>query len=257
MTSSTDLVPPGRLGVLLRRSRVASGREPAELAAAAGVSVAELDDLERGRHPLDPALLERLVSAYGIDGGGLVPSRTGLVIDLEDGRIAAARSEVSLEVGAEPDAVLVRYLALVYRLRDLPVGTALDFRDVDLDVLARALTLDTREIDHRLRRLVDEGADISRDQRRLGRQFLVPLAGVVVAATTAGALVLVAVSGSEPSPPPVERVATAVAPEIGDAAIEVGATPQRDVPTEIGPGGAVERNPTLGDAAPPGPEPGS
>lgn len=240
MTSSTDLVPAGRLGVLLRRSRVASGRDPVELAAAAGVSPAALADLEQGRHPLDRDLLERLVAAYGLDGDGLLPTRTELVIDLEHGRIAASRSELRLDTGAAPEAVLVRYLALVYRLRDLPVGTPLAFREVDVDVLARALALDARHVEHRLGRLVDEGVDVSRDQRRLGRQFLIPLAGVIVAATTAGALVLVAASGSEPDPAP-ERVATVVETEIGDATIEIG-----DTAVDIGPGGAVEVNPTPG-----------
>lgn len=238
MAPTTTLVPPRRLGSLLRQARVASGRELADLSAVAGLSVVELDDVERGRRSLDEPTLTALVDAYGVDGAGLVPIRSQLVIDLDEGRIAVDQADVGVDPAHGPDAVLIRYLALVYRLRSMPLGTAVPLRDVDLDVLSTALSLPADDVESRLQRLMRRGSEVEADQRRIRRQLLLPLVGVVIAATGVGTLVLV--SDEAPAPGPVAVPSSdAGAARIATAAIEEPV----EIVTDIGNGGAVETNP--------------
>ncbi len=261
MSTTTRLVPPRRLGTLLRQARVASGLELAELAGDSELSLVELDDIEHGRGDLDAVSLTELTRLYGVDDSGLVPDRTQLIIDLDEGRIAVSPVDVDVDVdvASGPDAILTRYLALVYRLRDLPVGTPLRLRDVDLDVLSSALAVEAVEVEHRLRRLIDDESEVARDQRRIRRQLVIPLAGVVIAATSIGTLVLVT-QGDIARPP--DAVATVVGTGsvgVGDAAVAeaVIASPElgggaavtdnvagpADVETDIGIGGVVIENP--------------
>lgn len=225
MTPTTSLVPPRRLGALLREARVAAGRELVELGPVCGLSVVELDDVEHGRRPLDEATLGALVEAYGVSGAGVVPARSQLVIDLDEGRIAVNRTDIDVDPAYGPDAVLTRYLALVYRLREMPLGTPLQLRDIDIEVLSTALSLAADDVDTRLHRLMGSGSDVADDQRRIRRQLLLPLVGVVIAATGLGTLVLVADRGAPPET------------GIGTPAIE-----ESVVVTDLGAGGAVEFN---------------
>lgn len=232
MAPTTTLVPPRRLGTLLRQAREASGRELTDLTVRSRLSVVELDDIEHGRRQLDEATMQALVEAYGIDASSLVPARSQLTIDLDDGRVAIEKSDIDVDASYGADAVLIRYLALVYRLRDLPLGTRLPLRDIDIEVLSGALSLGSGDVESRLYRLMSAGSDIAADQRRIRRQLLMPLVGVIVAATGVGTLVLVA---GEPNTPPE-----------GPDVVEVGAVGiEQDfsVPTNLGTGGAVEINP--------------
>lgn len=243
MAPTTSLVPPRRLGALLRQARVTAGWELTELTAPCGLSVVELEDVEHGRRPLDEATLDALVAAYGIEGAGLVPSRSQLVIDLDEGRISVNHTDIDVDSSSGPDAVLTRYLALVHRLRDLPLGSPLPLRDVDIAVLSAALTLSTEEAESRLHRLLDTRSDIERDQRRIRRQLLLPLVGVVIAATGVGTLVLVA-RGEDVTPSPAAQSVELGPARIATAAIEEVPAPEGDgIPTDIGNGGAVEVNP--------------
>lgn len=238
MAPTTSLVPPRRLGALLRAARETAGRELTDLTSGAGLSVVELDDIEHGRRRLDEATLEALVGAYGIEGADLVPARSQLLIDLDEGRISVHRADVDVDPSLGPDAVLTRYLALVYRLRSMPLGTRLPLRDVDLDVLSTSLLLDTDDIETRLHRLMDGQTHVQRDQARIRRQLLLPLVGVVIAVTGVGTLVLVADESDQPASPAVESV------DIGPARIASPAVEEAPVvETDIGNGGAVETNP--------------
>ena len=236
MTPTTCLVPPLRLGALLRQARLAAGRELGELTTASGLTVVELDDVEHGRRELDESTLAALVDSYGIPGAGLVPERSELVIDLDEGRIAVNRADVDVDPARGPDAILTRYLALVYRLREMPLGTPLQLRDVDIDVLSIALSMATDDVDSRLNRLMGSRADVAHDQRRIRRQLLLPLAGVVIAATSAGTLMLVADRGAPPAP------ALNVSTDLGAARIATPAVEEVQVETDLGAGGAVEWN---------------
>lgn len=236
MAPTTSLIPPRRLGSLLREARASQGRSLTDLTTASGLSLVELDDIEHGRRDLDETTLGALITAYGVEGADLVPARAQLVIDLDDGRIAVNRTDVDVDPASGPDAVLTRYLALVYRLRDLPPGTRIPLREIDVDVLATALSLPAEDITTRLERLVDSESAVERDQQRIRRQLLLPLVGVVIAATTVGTLVLVADAGETPPPAPAAETGSA---RIATPAIEEAGA----VETDIGNGGAIEVNP--------------
>lgn len=237
MTPTTSLVPPRRLGALLRDARETAGWELTDLTAGTGLSVVELDDIEHGRRRLDEATLAALVGAYGIEGAGLVPARSQLVIDLDEGRISVHHAEVDVDTSHGPDAVLTRYLALVYRLRSMRLGTPLPLRDVDLEVLSASLLLDADDIETRLRRLMDGQTQVERDQARIRRQLLLPLVGIVIAAAGVGTLVLVADETDRPASPTAEVDVGAA--QIASPAIEEAPVVEAD----IGNGGAVETNP--------------
>jgi transcriptional regulator with XRE-family HTH domain len=230
MAPTTSLVPPRRLGALLRNARQGAGQELRELTVSSGLSVVELDDIEHGRRDLDEATLTALLASYGVDDATLVPARSQLVIDLDEGRIAVNHDGVEVDSSYGPDAILTRYLSLVYRLRELPVGSSLPLRDVDIDVLSTSLSLASLDVEHRLERLIGSTEDVIADQRRIRRQLVLPLVGVVIAATAVGTLLLVAHS-DDPAP----------APDV-DTAIATAAIQERPVPTDLGNGGAVELN---------------
>ena len=255
-TDLTTLVPPRRLGALLRQARVAAGLDLEALAARTELTVVDLDDLEQGRRVVDDQLLEELVRLYGVADAGLMPARARLVIDLDENHIAIDQADIGVGGISGPDAVLARYLALVYRLRDLPLGMAIPLRDVDLEVLSVSLQIDAGEVETRLKRLMVEEDEVARDQKRIRRRLLLPLVGVVIAASSAGVLVLVA--EVEPSPEPASppagvsvdtslpevstgavAVAGAVTTDLGNGAVVVSAT---DVGADIGGGAAVVEN---------------
>jgi len=238
------LVPPRRLGSLLRQARVAGSVELEELVSRGEFGLIDLEDIEHGRRSIDDATLARLLTLYGIEDAGLLPDRARLVIDLDAGRIAVDQVDIMVGDETDADAVLTRYLALVYRLRDLPVGTPVPLRDVDLDVLSTALKIASADVGLRLERLMRQETIVRKDQRRLRRRLLVPVAGVVVAATAVGVLVLVSQIGGESGPVGTDTQTTQVTTDLGSGAAVVG-NPVADVVTDIGSGGAVEINPAL------------
>lgn len=256
--ASTTLVPPRRLGALLRRARQAAGLELTDLVAESTLSLVELEDVEQGRRRLDSTQLEALLDLYGVEPTGLLPERARLVIDLDEGRISVDQTGVDVAEERGPDAILARYLALVYRLRGLDIGTPIPLRDVDVELLATALVLDGSEVERRLQRLIEEESTVADAQRRIRRQFLVPLAGVVIGATAAGTVILVAEDDAPGAPDAVTTVVDEGLPRLADAAIvespggtatglgpggTVEGDPGPAVATDLGVGGAVERNP--------------
>jgi hypothetical protein len=185
------------LGSLLRESRVAAGEELADVAARSGhLTAVDLDELEQGARAVDDEMLAEVVDIYGVDGIDLVPQRSRLLIDLDEGLISVDTTQIVVEGPAEPDAVLVRYLALVHRLRGQAVGTKLKIRELDVGVLATALELDDNEIERRLHQLMGDREAVRVSERGLRRRLLVPMAGVVVAVTAVGVLLLVADDGT-------------------------------------------------------------
>lgn len=239
------LVPPRRLGSLLRQARLAAGSGLDEVAAKSEFGVVDLDDIEHGRRPVDDATVAALLSLYGIEDTGLLPARSRLVIDLDAGQIAVDQVDISVGGSADADSVLARYLALVYRLRDLPLGTQLRLRDVDLDVLSTALAIDATEVESRLQQLMRDKSVVHRDQRRLRRRMLVPLAGVVVAATAVGVLVLVSQSNDN-TPVVTDTPTTLVATDLGSGGAVVDNPGTSAVSTDLGSGAAVETNTSTG-----------
>ncbi len=245
VTETGTMVPPRRLGALLRNARVAAGLELEQLASRTDLTTVDLDDLEHGRRLVDDALLESLIELYGVQGVGLLPARSQLVIDLDEGRIAVDQAELEVGELTGPDAVLARYLALVYQLRELRVGTPIHLRDVDLKVLGTALELAADDVELRLRRLMADEDTIAHDQKRIRRRMLIPLVGVVVAACSSGVILLVAESNEVESPDPAPAETAAELAETSGGEIATPTVATAVVETDLGNGAAVAEAPVI------------
>jgi hypothetical protein len=170
------LVPPRRLGELLRAHRDAAGRTIADVAGTSGgrLTVRDVRRLER-TGVIPDAGLAAVTAAYDIDPGRLVPTRTAVEIAVDGRWVSADRLEAPwrIDVGddADPaDAVLLRFLALVYALRDREPGNELVLRRADLSALGSRLGGDAEEIAHLAdavaRRRPDELRRLTAEARR-------------------------------------------------------------------------------------------
>lgn len=217
------LVPPKRLGTLLAQARLAGGFSLVEASDALGerFSSVQLLEVETGRRPvLDPDLVT-LTELYGIATTDLIPDRSQLVIDLDEGLLGVGERQVQLGVETPGrDDVLAQYLAMVYAMRDLRPGSQVPLRTPDMEVLATALSTPPDQLEDELRRMMADAGVVEPRLQRLRGRVLIPAIGVVVAATTAGMLLLV--SNTSDATPASEDPAAAVVvdTEIGDAVVQ-------------------------------------
>jgi hypothetical protein len=230
------LVPPVRLGRILNGARVEAGESIDGLVARCGYAYDSdfFELVEAGEAPLDEPTVRWLAALYDMRVEHLVPQRARLVIDLNEGSVAMGpRFEQLIDV--HPDDVLAKYLALVMELRAITPGAPMKIRDLDLDVLATALTIKPRDVQRRLHTLMrGDREPLNGARRRLRSRLVVPMAGILVACTAVGALLFErAGDSSEPasSGPSSSEPATGVAADqpanaptevqIGDAAVLV------------------------------------
>lgn len=95
----------------------------------------------------------------------------------------------------ETTNALVRYLALVAELRGVPEQSRFRIRSADVEVLGRAFDIAPRDIRRRLKELqTDSRVLVAR--RTLRGSVLLPAAGLLLAATAIGGLVLVDVGAA-------------------------------------------------------------
>ena len=221
------LVPPVRLARLLGEARVASGESLDDLVRRSGLAFEEefFADVESGRASLDEPLVRWLAELYGVQAGAIVPARSQLIIDLNEGHVAVGDTNVDLE-DRDPAHILTNYLALVYSLRGLPVGTPIPLRQVDLSALSEALRLAPREVSSALGHMMISRTDHVRDHARsLRRRLVVPVAGILVGLTAVGGLLLVRSEGAgsaHPVAPSSASTVTAAAEipvQIGEAVV--------------------------------------
>ena len=233
------VVPARRLAQLLAEARRHHDESLATLAERSGgaFDASDLLALEGGTHPLDDETVRRAVELYRIDPGVLAPERSRLVIDLDEGRLRAGPHEQPL-TAPTADEVLATYLSLVYTMRHAAPGTPLPLRDADISVLSRVLELTSTDVEHRLVDLMaDPDPELAVRHRWLRRRVLVPAAGVLVAVTALGSLVLIDGGADEPAVPPVVTTAVAVA-ETPDVSLIPPISVTRDPVTgEVGPTG--------------------
>jgi len=198
-----SLVPPARFGRLLMEHRWSRSIGLGTLAALTlgRFDSAELAAVEAGRRTLTDDDLVLLSGLYGIHTEPAVhPRRTRLSVDVDTGVMGIGPHRRLLEPGTLADDVLVRYLGLVIALRGAVVGTPIPLRHDDIGVLADALWTEPEQIEDRLALLMTNPRDrVGRRVRRLCRRTVVPEAGILVAATGEGLLVLDN-SGERPDP---------------------------------------------------------
>ena len=245
---SAGLVPAARFGSALARSRAQSGVSLDEMAT--GVPALSADDLaraEQGQLLLDDERIALIASAYGLDHSQLVPARAELVIDLDMGELSLGKSTARMPRWRRgPDQLLIRYMGLVYALRDLPPGTPVPMRDADLATLSDALAWSEDEIGARLEGLqLDPDKLVSARTAGLRRRIAVPAAGILVGMTALGTLVMVTQDPAEPDP-----VAAGVpAVEVGSGrSLELGpATSLVRPEVELGSASSLVRHTPLGE----------
>jgi transcriptional regulator with XRE-family HTH domain len=233
MTKRTDphwehagLAPPRRLGTLLAQARVASGTSLEELAASSTEwTVARLEAVERGGVEFDDHQLAGVAGLYGVDVATIVPPRSKLIVDLDEGilRVDGRRSATEVGDGADRHEVLARYLALVYSMRQVQPGTEITLRVADLDVLGTCLRVGRQTLVADLESLISNPDDLVGWRLRLLRKkVLVPAAGILISFCGAAALILAPGEPATASPTPahVESTTTASAASIGTAAVQ-------------------------------------
>ena len=218
-TSPTTLVPRHRFGRLLRARREELGLATLDLAARSDgrYEARRLDGIERGVVALDDAEIDELCGLYGVARGALVPARTDLIIDLDD-RILQVGERRSRIVPEDPDGLLQRYVALVYRLRGVEIGNIVSFRREDVLTLAVAFDTVEDDIEQRLGLILDQPEAIRRHHGRIRNRLVVPAAGILVAATGLGSLVMVRSEPAAASEAEGHDASPAVT-DIGDAVV--------------------------------------
>jgi hypothetical protein len=222
-----------RLGRLLGAARQTSGETLDDLVRRCGLAY-EADffaGIEAGEVALDESLVRWLAQVYGVESGVLVPARARLIIDLDEGHVAIGEQRIEFDA-ADPDAILRNYLALLYLLRGLPVGTPIPLRNADLGVLSDALRVPVRDVSLSLGKMMSAHTDVVREHARgLHRRLVVPVAGILVGFTAVGGLLLVRSDG-----------AGAAGDAPGSTAPEVGAAV--GVPVAVGDAVVLERSST-------------
>ena len=193
VSPATTLVPPNRLAELLTSTRLAAGIDIREIEerAAGRFSVGELQLIETGGLTLTDEDLRAIAVLYGVDLSGIAPSRAVLEIDRAEGRLVVADSQQRFLPGDDDRQIMLRYLALVYRLRDQTPGLLLPARVGDLDILAQVFGTDPDRVSHELQRLmVGSSKEIRSLHRSHRRRVAIPAIGILVALTAAGGLLL-------------------------------------------------------------------
>ena len=247
------LVPPGRLGTLLSRVRSDRGLTLEEVASSTKgrLSLAGLAAIERGVAPLDDDALRLLSDLYELDTVSLVPTRSQLILDLNEGYLAVDDRRSALpRRSPSRDDVLVRYLSMVYSMRGLEPGTHITLRVEDLDVLGMAFHEGTPTLATDLEALMVHSGDLVRRRLRLlDRRILIPAAGVLVACFAAGSLLLIDRSDPAPSPAAPSPSAIVVTPPRVVTDIGTPLTQERSSTDGAGTGSAaVTADPAAGDA---------
>ena len=220
-----SLIPPRRLGAALSEARADRGLTLEELAARSDgrFTLSMLASIERGSREVSDDDARALAGIYALDATSLVPPRSKLVIDLDEGLLAIddRRTQLSRSAPAR-DEVLSRYLTMVYSMRCQEPGTPLTLRVDDLEVLGRVMRVGSRMLEADLDALMSNPGDlIGWRLRVLRRRVLIPAAGVLVASLGVGALVLV--QGQQPANADVSDAPTAqpsTGVQIGSAVVQ-------------------------------------
>jgi transcriptional regulator with XRE-family HTH domain len=190
-TPSEIAVPPVRLAALLISARSASGYslDDLEIATKGRFSHLELAQIEAAVRPVTDDDIRYLAKVYGLDLTQVGPPRTVLTIDRSIGTVAVGEDATKGE--NDERSILVRYLALVYKLRTIEPGSVFHPRDEDVAVLAEALERTVNEIEVHLWNLMNHAKPELRAQHAaLRRRSLFPTLGTLFARTSRGGLVM-------------------------------------------------------------------
>lgn len=156
--------------------------------------------LERGAVAVVDHDIQAVAALYGVDLAQSVRGQAELIIDRSEGKLAIGDSRGRFAPNDDDRDIMIRYLSLVYRLRNSAPGQVLPARNGDLEVLAQVFSSTPEEVRLALEDLMLHHAPALRETHRiLRRRVAIPAIGVLVALTAVGGLVLM--SRSEPASP--------------------------------------------------------
>ena len=203
-TIDLSLVPPHRLGRLLAEARDRQGIDlkTIEASSKGQFALSELIAIETGNWLVHDDELGRLSVLYGIAVGELVPSRSRLVIDLEEGNIRIGKDRKRFTPDASPRHVMLRYLALISALRESQ-HQQLSLRDDDLYSLGTALRVGPGHVRRELIHLMSASTkEVQVLSQSFARRLAIPSLGLLVALTSVGGLLLVKAHDGRPNGSP-------------------------------------------------------
>lgn len=192
MASNLGLVPQKRLGILLAERRELYGYSVADMArrSMGRFTETDLEAIESGLVTLDDVAIEALSLLYEFNSTPPTQQRSKLIIaDDEDFPVPIGPDSFGDEIVT---SVLQRYVALLYLLRNEPVGESLPLRGDDVTMLADAFGRTDDSVAVELTRIMDDDVEILGEMaERMRRRLVVPAAGLLVGPTPAGMLILV------------------------------------------------------------------
>jgi transcriptional regulator with XRE-family HTH domain len=162
------LLPPHRLGSMLRAQRKHAHVSAPAAARAAGIEISTLKQIESGRTTPDATVLAALLNCYHVTAAEFVPPRAALETTTSE---------------ATSDEILRGYVDAIRKWRESGRKDKLNFRANDLLTLGQALSTDPDEIERRLTALT--GCS-SAEARLLRKWFLAALVTIPVASGVIG-----------------------------------------------------------------------
>lgn len=223
--TATLLVPPRRFGELLVQRRAEMGRSPLEVEQLANgrFSAGDLVMFETGVVSPTDEQLRHLAVVYGLDLASITPQRAVLELDRAEGIVQIGAESERFDPREDDREILLRYLAIVYRMRSINPGSSIPSRVDDLATLALVFSTTPDAVRAALDSLMlNDRVELRRRHQELKRRVIVPGLGVLVALTSVGGLLLVrktgGTAGAMPTPTKVAGV------EIGSALVIERAT---------------------------------
>ena len=206
------LVPPARLASLLVGARTQSGVELAalEFAAKGRFSIGDLRQIEAGSVALSDNELRAIARLYNIDLATIAPGRSTLEIDRSEGLLIVGGTTKKFLPDDDDRKIMLRYLALVYKMRDTKPGTPIGPRDNDLSLLASVFGCTESDIRVQFEHLTTSAVrEIESMHGTLGWRKILPGIGVLVALTGVGALLLTQTNHHAPLRPSTNSIVRA------------------------------------------------
>lgn len=221
------VVPPHRLGELLCEARLKQGLSLDAAASELGPdwSALTLLEVETGYRSLPDQDLLTLTNLYQVATAELIPSRSHLVLEIDDRMLNRGNLTVHFVDGEDDEhEVLTRYLAALYAMRGIEPGQILPLRQPDLHILSEALGRPAADIEHDLIAMMVSSEEAVRTRgNRIRNRVLIPALGVIVAVTAVGILLMVSDDSSAAGSGPAgdrPSVTSAVPVDIGDAVVQ-------------------------------------
>ena len=167
----------------------------------------DLRQIEAGSVTLSDTELRTIAQIYNVDLGTVAPGRSRLEIDRSEGLLIVGGSSKRFLPDDDDRKIMLRYLSLVYKMRDTKPGKPLGPRDNDLVLLAEVFgcsVFDVRDqFDHLTTTAIRE---IQSLHGSLGWRKILPGLGVLVAITAVGGLLLT----QQPTSAPVQPAKAAI-----------------------------------------------